>query len=671
MNKKVVLTGGSGHLGYHVGKVLIKKKYKVLLLLRRHNSYTFELIRAGAKFRIVNFLDKKQIRNALKGYNILINTASNNPYNPQDEILKENLSLTKNIINSTIATKVQKIIHISSSIIYERKKSYKDIINENSKINYNENEYVKSKILIEKFIDDFNKKQNIDITRVYPGWIIGNQDVYLTPPSKFFYEDVYKKRLIFCFNGGISINTVEEISDSIVAAINSKANSKFILGGQNVSYYDLIKDIKNKSNKFFILFKLPNFLLKLISPCLSILSKFSNKFFLLKKQIDYSKKAITSFTYLSSNNSVQNLRYRIRSIDFIVSQILKNCERHYYKIHNLGKHNFFFNSDLKINKVDKKSRILITGVPGNLGNAFIDFIIKYNSLNKDKIYCNLLIQKKFEGLINLPKEFQIYYGSLNDEKVIRKSIKNVKSVFHLASKIYHTSTSSIYETNYTSSKVFCETLIKNKIKRIIFMSTDSVLGYEKNNISFDDNKNYKPYGIYGKSKKKFEDYLILKGKEKKIIYTIIRGFLFFDRNLFKKGGFTEFVYSKFQPIIGNGKNFRNVTFKENVVVAFFNVLNSNKTNNKIYWIGDKNYKITINKLFKKICKVNGIIFKPIYLPNFFGFLFRETFNLLSKIGFNSGGLFTLSKLDLTITSKDDSLSKDTQYKEVINFRKIN
>ena len=504
MNKKVVLTGGSGHLGYHIGKILIKKKYKVLLLIRRHNSYTFELIRAGAKFRIVNFLDKKQIRNALKSYNILINTASNNPYNPQDEILKENLSLTKNIINSTIATKVQKIIHISSSIIYERKKSYKDIINENSKINYNENEYVKSKILIEKFIDDFNKKQNIDITRVYPGWIIGNQDVYFTPPSKFFYEDVYKKRLIFCFNGGISINTVEEISDAIVAAINSKANSKFILGGQNVSYYDLIKDIKNKSNKFFILFKLPNFLLKLISPCLSILSKFSNKFFLLKKQIDYSKKAITSFTYLSSKNSVQNLRYKVRSIDFIVSQILKNCERHCYKIHNLGKHNFFFNSDLKINKVDKKSRILITGVPGNLGNAFIDFIIKYNSLNKDKIYCNLLIQKKFEGLINLPKEFQIYYGSLNDEKVIKRSIKNVKSVFHLASKIYHTSTSSIYDTNYTSSKVFCEILIKNKIEKIIFMSTDSVLGYEKNNISFDDNKNYKPYGIYGKSKKKLE-----------------------------------------------------------------------------------------------------------------------------------------------------------------------
>ena len=138
------------------------------------------------------------------------------------------------------------------------------------------------------------------------------------------------------------------------------------------------------------------------------------------------------------------------------------------------------------------------------------------------------------------------------------------------------------------------------------MSTDSVFGYEKKNVSFNNNGNYKPFGMYGKSKKDFEDYLVLKGKEKKIIYTIIRGFLFFDRNL-----------------------------------------------------------------FKKICQINSVIFKPIYLPNFFGFIFRKTFNLLTKLGFNNGGLFTLSKLNLTITSKDDSLSKDTQYKQVINFKKIN
>ena len=78
-----------------------------------------------------------------------------------------------------------------------------------------------------------------------------------------------------------------------------------------------------------------------------------------------------------------------------------------------------------------------------------------------------------------------------------------------------------------------ETLIENKIKKILYMSTDSVLGYEKNNISFNDNGNYKPFGIYGKSKKDFEDYLILKGKENGRAGTIIRGFLFFDKSFTK------------------------------------------------------------------------------------------------------------------------------------------
>ena len=65
-------------------------------------------------------------------------------------------------------------------------------------------------------------KNKILIFRIYPGWIISNQDVYFTPPSKFFYENVYKKRLIFCFNGGISINNVDEISHLLLQLLTQK-----------------------------------------------------------------------------------------------------------------------------------------------------------------------------------------------------------------------------------------------------------------------------------------------------------------------------------------------------------------------------------------------------------------------------------------------------------------
>ena len=202
------------------------------------------------------------------------------------------------------------------------------------------------------------------------------------------------------------------------------------------------------------------------------------------------------------------------------------------------------------------------------------------------------------------------------------------------------------------------------------MSTDSVLGYTFKNRPFVKQQKYKPFGIYGLSKEKFEKFLKKQASLKNIDYTIIRGFLFFDRGLFKRNRLIEFIYNSIQPLIGNGNNYRNISFKENIVLAFFHCLNSKKTKNKSYWVGDINYRITISKLYKKICKLNHINYRPIFCPNFFGSILRFKFNLLTNLGYNSAMLFTLSKLNLSITAKTDSIFKDTNYKEVVNFQKL-
>ena len=263
-NKKIVIIGSTGHLGFNVAKCLLKKNENILLLIRKKNIYTTELVNSGAKIKLVNFNKLKEINKIIKNQDILINTASRNPYNPSGNILKDNYDITKNIFNSTIKTSIKKIINISSSVIFKRKLSKSDKINEKSELNFFENDYVKGKILSEKFIDKFELKERKTIIRLYPGWIIGNDDIFLTPPSKFFYEKIYKKKLIPCFNGGVSINGVEEISDAIINSININRNQKFILGGHNISYYDLIKSFSNKSNNFALILKLPNFFIPIL-----------------------------------------------------------------------------------------------------------------------------------------------------------------------------------------------------------------------------------------------------------------------------------------------------------------------------------------------------------------------------------------------------------------------
>ena len=63
-------------------------------------------------------------------------------------------------------------------------------------------------------------------------------------------------------------------------------------------------------------------------------------------------------------------------------------------------------------------------------------------------------------------------------------------------------------------------------------------------------------------------------------------------------------------------------------------------------------------------------FRPVYLPNFIGTICLAKFNFLSLFGLNSALLFTLSKLNLSITAKTEKIYKDTNFREIVNFKGI-
>ena len=307
-NKKIVIIGSTGHLGFNVTKLLLYKTKKVLLLVRRENIYTKELTNIGAKVKVVNFNKVSEINKIIRNEEILINTASRNPYEPTGDILKDNYDITKNIFNATIGTQIKKIINISSSVAFKRKKNKKDEISEKSELNFYENDYVKGKILSEKFIDKFQADKKKIIIRIYPGWIIGDDDIYLTPPSKFFYEKIYKKKIIPCFNGGISINGVKETASAIINCINVNKNEKFILGGHNISYHDLIKMFCYKSKNTAIVTRLPNFFIPLIKNFLIFFSTYLGFFTKIKNQVIYSSQGLKSYLFLSSSKAKKKIK---------------------------------------------------------------------------------------------------------------------------------------------------------------------------------------------------------------------------------------------------------------------------------------------------------------------------------------------------------------------------
>ena len=120
---KIVILGASGHLGYHLTKKILKdKKKNVTILVRKENLYTRDLVSEGAKLIKVNFENEFQLKKNFLNKDILINTASANPYYSPNKIFSKNFNLTKNIFNATLTTSIKKIIHISSSVVFKRQK---------------------------------------------------------------------------------------------------------------------------------------------------------------------------------------------------------------------------------------------------------------------------------------------------------------------------------------------------------------------------------------------------------------------------------------------------------------------------------------------------------------------------------------------------------------------
>ena len=58
-NKNIVLTGGTGHIGSKLTKILLEKDYKVNLLIRKRSNLTNYLEDLGADLHLCNLNNQK------------------------------------------------------------------------------------------------------------------------------------------------------------------------------------------------------------------------------------------------------------------------------------------------------------------------------------------------------------------------------------------------------------------------------------------------------------------------------------------------------------------------------------------------------------------------------------------------------------------------------------
>lgn len=309
--------------------------------------------------------------------------------------------------------------------------------------------------------------------------------------------------------------------------------------------------------------------------------------------------------------------------------------------------------------------ILVTGATGFIGSHLIERLI-LKEKNK-KIVCFVRKNEKNKEQVRFLEEkgCKIFYGDLLDEKSLEKALKGIKKVFHLAAiaRPMNIPKPVYFEVNVKGTKNLLEACKKNKIKKIIFVSSMSIFGYSRDNKPLIENSPKIPVSDYGESKKQGENLAHEFCKKNKIKIVFIRPPMVFGPKDYQFLKLFKGIKTGFFPLLKKGQAKFEFCYVENLVEGIL-LADKNGKNLEAYNISDgKTY--TTGEVFNKIAELENskLIKMPVGLFKFSGYILEKIYSLFGKRSpFNSGTAEWMTNDNVMDISK---AKRDLKYKQII------
>ena len=183
MSKKVLLTGATGFLGGYVIKEISEHPDYEVVAVGRNEKRGRELESELVRFAKADLTDRSALEELFqkeKPDYVIHTGALSSAWGKYEDFYNANVLATRYIAELCIEYSVKRMVYISSPSIYTAKRDRLDIreddFDPNNKLNY----YIKTKILSETELHNFEKK-GLDLAILRPRGLIGPGDPSLMP----------------------------------------------------------------------------------------------------------------------------------------------------------------------------------------------------------------------------------------------------------------------------------------------------------------------------------------------------------------------------------------------------------------------------------------------------------------------------------------------------------
>ncbi|NJO20019.1 MAG: NAD-dependent epimerase/dehydratase family protein [Spirulinaceae cyanobacterium RM2_2_10] len=385
----------------------------------------------------------------------------------------------------------------------------------------------------------------------------------------------------------------------------------------------------------------------------------------------YARSVVDHYSWYDSSNAIRDLGYEIPCARESLERAIIGERRRQAGTYSLGQPR---RSDAITHAepaAEALPPLLITGVPGWLGNRFVDILIngdRHGQLPPPR-RVRLLVEPRNAKLLDLPANFEIFPADIGDPVAVGQALTGIHTVFHLAGAIYPPQIATLYRVNAQGTRNLVDQCIQQGVRRLLYMGTDSICGHgTPSQRIFDEHTPARPYRHYGRSKWQAERYILEQTAAGNIDGTSLRGFWFFGPFAPpRQQDFLDMMHWRRQLVFGHGKNYRSISHVDNTVAAFLAAENAPATYGQWYWIGDLKPDYTVDEIYQLLCDGLGTPFRPLYIPPWVCGAMRTVDAVMGKFGCLHPTLHGIGKFSFDIAGEVSAAQRDFGYEPVISL----
>lgn len=318
---KALITGGAGFLGGKLARALLKEGHEVRLLLRNPRQES-ALASLPVTFAVGDLQDEGSLRRACEGMDWVFHTAGIISYNPAkaDLMYRTNVLGTKAIAEAALQEKVKRLVHTSSTaalgISTDPSKPMRESMPFNARslgLAYFDTKYDAERELL-KVVE-----KGLDAVIVNPGSILGPGDTRRY--EKGYAGLIYKYKPPFLFHGGINFVDVEDVvAGEILAAKLGRKGERYILGGENLGFGDLIVRVNSILGRPSPTRYVPKSLMSSVAFGIRLLNTFGVDIHMSPELV---KQVCSWYSFVDSSKAEKELGYKPRRVDAAIAATIE------------------------------------------------------------------------------------------------------------------------------------------------------------------------------------------------------------------------------------------------------------------------------------------------------------------------------------------------------------